>query len=77
MLNRLIRWLAAPELARLRAELAAIKATSDQAINLAYVNGYNAGRVIGHGEMLQHLRGDPDERVTTEIMQRRAVEMVH
>lgn len=43
----------------------------------AYTNGFNAGRVIGHGEMLAHLRGDPEERATTEIMQRRAVEMVH
>lgn len=62
---------------RYRAELAEIRVSVDAAVNLAYANGYNAGRVIGHGEMLTHLRGDPDERVTTEMVQRRAVEMVH
>lgn len=77
MLNRLIRWLAGHDIAALRAELAAIKASVDATVNMAYANGYNAGRVIGHGEMLAHLRGDPEERPTTEMVQRRAVEMVH
>lgn len=63
MLNRLIRWLA-------RAEIAA-------AMNSSYVEGFRIGRAIGHGEMLQHLRGDPDERATSEMVQRRAAELVH
>lgn len=77
MLNRLICWLFGSEMDRLRAELAAIKVSVDQTVNLAYANGYNAGRAIGHGEMLTHLRGDPDERATTAMVRRRAVEMVH
>ena len=77
MLNRLIRWLAADAMAALRAELAEIKATLDQTVAIAYANGYNAGRVVGHGEMLAHLRGDPAERATTDMIRRRAAEMVH
>ena len=77
MLNRLTHWLAADSMAALRAELAEIKATVDAVANMAYANGYNAGRAIGHGEMLQHLRGDPDERATTAMVQRRAKEMVN
>ena len=77
MLNRLTRWLAGPEIAGLRAELAEIRTTFDQAVSIAYANGYNAGRAIGHGEMLQHLRGDPDERATTAMVQRRAKEIVN
>ena len=77
MLNRLIRWLAEPELAKLRAELADIRVSVDAAVGLAYSNGYNAGRAMGHGEMLAHLRGDPVERATTDMVQRRAAEMVH
>ena len=77
MLKRLTRWLAGAEIAALRAELAEIKATVDAVANMAYANGYNTGRVVGHGEMLAHLRGDPAKRPTTEIIQQRAVEMVH
>ena len=77
MLNRLTRWLAADAMAALRVELAEIKATVDAVANMAYANGYNAGRAMGHGEMLAHLRGDPVERATTDMVQRRAAEMVH
>jgi len=77
MLNRLIRWLAADELAKLLAELAEIRATADACQNIAYANGFNAGRTVGHGEMMAHLRGDPEERATSDMIRRRAVEMVH
>lgn len=70
MLNRLIRWLA-------RVELAAINSAADAQRQTDYANGFNAGRAIGNGEMLQHLRGDPTEPVTTEMIARRAAEMVH
>ena len=61
----------------LRAELAEIRASIDATVNMAYANGYNAGRVTGHGEMMAHLRGDPDERATSDMIRRRAIEMVH
>ena len=77
MLNRLIRWLAADELAKLRSELAEIRATADACQNIAYANGFNAGRAVGQGEMLTHLRGDQAERATSDMITRRAVEMVH
>ena len=77
MLNRLTRWLAADAMAALRAELAEIKATVDATVSLAYANGYNAGRAIGQGEMLTHLRGDPAERATADMIAQRAIEMVH
>ena len=77
MLNRLIRWLAADELAKLRAELAEIRATADACQSIAYANGFNAGRAVGQGEMLTHLRGDQAERATSDMIARRAVEMVH
>lgn len=77
MLNRLIRWLARDEMAALRAELAEIRASVDSLTGMAYANGYNTGRVIGQSEMLVHLRGDPDERPTTDMVQRRANELVH
>ena len=77
MLNRLTRLLSGPSMAALRAELAEIKATVDATVSLAYANGYNAGRAIGQGEMLTHLRGDMTERPTTEMIQQRAIEMVH
>ena len=77
MLNRLIRWLAADELAKLRAELAEIRATADACQSIAYANGFNAGRAVGQGEMLTHLRGDQAERATSDMITRRAVEMVH
>ena len=57
--------------------MAEIKASVDAVANMAYANGYNAGRVVGHGEMMAHLRGDPDERATTDMIRRRAAEMVH
>lgn len=76
-MKKLIRWLARAEIARLGAELAQIKATAERAINLAYANGYHVGRSVGQGEMLAHLRGDPVERPTTEIVSSRASAMVH
>lgn len=64
MINCLIRWLA-------RAEI-------ERECVTAYTNGFNAGRAIGQGEMLAHLRGDVTEGpVTAEIITRRAAEMVH
>ena len=88
MLNRLIRWLALAEIGRvlaerdaaavkLLAELAEIRATADACQNIAYANGFNAGRAVGQGEMLTHLRGDQAERATSDMITRRAVEMVH
>ena len=62
---------------RLTQRLHDAERTSVELQQVAYTNGYNAGRVIGHGEMIAHLRGDPDERATTDMMRRRAAEMVH
>ena len=70
MISRLIRWLARAELERAQTEALRQR-----------IEGYNAGlmtgRIIGQGEMLAHLRGDPGLPVTSDIIAQTARAMVH
>lgn len=70
MISKLIRWLA-------RAEIAGLRAAYQAQREADYANGYNAGRVVGHGEMLNHLRGDTAEPVTQAVMAKRAAALIH
>ena len=70
-------WQEGEAIGRLTQRLHDAERASLESKQVAYANGYNAGRVVGHGEMMAHLRGDPDERATTDMIRRRAAEMVH
>ena len=70
-------WQEGEAIGRLTQRLHEAERASAELQQVAYANGFNAGRATGHGEMLAHLRGDLTERPTTEMIQRRAIEMVH
>ncbi len=70
MISRLIRWLTRAEIDRARME-------SERLLAQAYVSGYNSGRAVGQAEMLDHLRGEPEDRVTSDMARVSAKGMVH